>query len=186
MAKPNFSELTFSFAFFNELQWFLWNNSRDPSRLHTWLFFNFLTVHQEVRIGADVVFDNGLTPIFIQFKRSGVIKGEKGRTPKELKHPSTVTPSFTKNQRPFYRMYLHRNKKYLQHFTLQAQEVIAQRRVFYVTSQVPNISELQTCVASRSVFSEASAYFLPSSVLLAYSKALIKCFSTFSRSPNLE
>ena len=156
MANPNFSELTFSFAFLSELQWFLWKNT------NAWFFMNFLTVHQEVNIGADVVFDNGLTPIYIQFKRSGVIKGQKGRTPKELKPAPSGGHQFTLIERPFYRMHLHKYKDYLQHFTLQAQEVIANRRVFYVTSQIPDLSTLQNCVANKSVFSEASAFFLPS------------------------
>jgi hypothetical protein len=163
MAYPNFSELTFSFAFLNELQWFLWNNT--PA-WHPWLFMNFLTVHEEIKIGADVVFDNGLTPIYIQFKRSEVIKGQKGRTPKELKLVSSGNHQFKLRERPFYRMHLHKYKDYLQHFTLQAQEVIANQRVFYVTSQVPNLSALQNCVATKSVFNSASAFFLPSEIIL--------------------
>ncbi len=163
MANPNFSELTFSFAFLSELQWFLWKNT--PA-WHPWLFMNFLTVHEEIKIGADVVFDNGLTPIYIQFKRSGVIKGQKGRIPKELKPALSGNHQFTLNERPFYRMHLHKYKDYLQHFTLQAQEVIASKRVFYVTSQVTDLSALQNCVANKSVFNVASAFFLPSEIIL--------------------
>ncbi|WP_427450576.1 hypothetical protein [Litorimonas sp. WD9-15] len=163
MAYPDFSELTFSFAFLNELQWFLWRNSPV---MHPWIFMNFLTVHQEIKVGADVVFNNGLTPIYIQFKRSGIIKGQNGRTPKELKPNQSGNHQFTLNQRPFYRMHLHKHMEYLQHFTLQVQEVIANQRVFYVTSQVPDIKALQDCVKDRSVFSDASAFFLPSEIIL--------------------
>lgn len=158
MAKPDFSELTFSFAFLNELQWFLWNNTPNP---HLWLFFNFLTVHEEVNIGADVVFNNGLTPIYIQFKRSGVIKAQKGRTPKELKPNPARTNNFTLNDRPFYRMHLHKNKEYLQHHTLQAQEVIALKRVFkcYQPSAKPR------CLADCIV--QSDGFFSSISVLLS-------------------
>lgn len=182
MGYPNFSELTFGFAFLSELQRFAWANGGTP---FPWLWANFFTVHDEIDIGADVELFAGSIPVYIQLKRSEVFEKRSPNGPVELigtkkKHgPGRHPPLFVDSECPIYRMNLHRKYSYKQHEELRKTEYFTNGRACYVTSQVRNAEELRDCANHQRVMSEATIVYLPSEI--QFSDFSEKHFVSFTR-----
>ena len=182
MGYPEFSELTFGFAFLNELQRFAWANG-GPG--FPWLWANFFTVHDEIDIGADVELFAGSIPIYIQLKRSEVFEKRSPNGPVELigtkkKHGGGRHPAlFVDSECPIYRMNLHRKYNYKQHEELRKTEYFTNGRACYVTSQVRDAEELRYCVNDQRIMSEAATVYLPSEI--RFSNFNEKHFVSFTR-----
>jgi len=182
MGYPNFSELTFGFAFLSELQRYAWANGRTP---FPWFWANFFTVHDEIDIGADVELFAGSIPVYIQLKRSEVFEKRSPNGPMELigtkkkrgagRHPAL----FMDSECPIYRMNLHRKYNYKQHEELRKTEYFTNGRACYVTSQVPDAKELRDCVNDQRVMHEATTVYLPSEI--QFSNFSDKHFVSFTR-----
>src|SRR5260370_29667531 len=106
MPWPDFSELSFGFAFLREFER---NNACGGSFRSA---PDFISQNDEAIKGYDVAVLGGSTPVFFQFKRSFVL--------------TTVLAKEIKNGNfsilPLFRMHLRQKNAYRQHVALQALE----------------------------------------------------------------
>lgn len=144
MPWPDFSELSFGFAFLREFERYYTNGGHFP------LAPSFITAAQEAKSGYDVKVVNGGTPVFFQFKRSYVLKT---RAAKEIKSGDFNNPIV-------YRMSLQRKDEFRQHKALQKLARL-HRDVYYVTSQVPDPCALNRAFVNDNVIDRATAIFSP-------------------------
>lgn len=151
MPYPDFSELTFGFAFLREFEREFCDGQHFPSAP------DFITQHDEASLGYDVEAQYGAgTPVFFQFKRSFVVKSGRAIECKSSRK-SDLTPF------PFYRMNLRKKDGYSQHRLLQESE-LAGDDVFYVTSQVEKPKELSFLYRNWEIISRATALFSPNDI----------------------
>lgn len=152
MPWPDFTELTFGYAYLREFEQLHVHGGRFPKAP------DFISPAAEATKGYDVeIAMSNAVPVFIQLKRSKVMVQSNA---KEIKDP---TCRFTTN--PVFRMYLHKTKNFRQHKALQALESSGQD-VRYVTSQIRTQTQFAQAYASRTIVSDASATFSPSSIVL--------------------
>lgn len=150
MPWPDFTELSFGFAYLRELE------RRHASGRAFPLAPDFISQNDEAEKGYDVkVTLDGAAPLFIQFKRSFVVTRNNGR--------EILDGTFARPQ--VFRMNLHKRGAYRQHKALQRLES-AGHDVQYVTSQIYLDREFQTAFADHRILSHASAHFLPSEIEL--------------------
>jgi hypothetical protein len=150
MPWPDFTELTFGFAFLRELEQNYVLGGKFPKAP------DFISQGAEATKGYDVeVTLDGSTPVFIQLKRSYVLVQKNAR---EIQQGLYATPKV-------YRMKLHKNGKYRQHKALQGLEALG-NAVFYVTSQIHTPKEFSDAYSAGTVVSQASAMFAPSEIIL--------------------
>lgn len=145
MAWPNFSELTFAFAFLRELEARFGPYATLP---------NFISQADEATKGYDTEVALGGTILFIQFKRSEVMTSALA---KEFQLGHFVS-------KPVYRMHLHRHHGYGQHKALQRLERTG-NFVLYATSAAEDRSQL-VAQAVRQTIATDSACFFPDEIVL--------------------
>lgn len=145
MAWPDFSELTFAFAFLREFEEHFGPYAVPP---------DFISQAEEYTKGYDAEVNLGGALVFIQFKRSEVMSRSSAKEVKYRDFPSL----------PVYRMHLHRKNRYGQHLALQALEADG-FSVFYMTSAVRDRNELNRH-AQRKVLVGRSGWFTPSEIVL--------------------
>lgn len=152
MPWPDFTELTFGFAYLREFEKLYVHGGRFPKAP------DFISQGAEATKGYDVeIAMNNAAPVFIQLKRSKVMVQANA---KEMDDPKC---RFSSN--PVFRMYLHKTKNFRQHKALQALEASGQD-VRYVTSQIQTSTQFAQAYASQTIVSDASATFSPSSIVL--------------------
>lgn len=150
MPWPDFTELTFGFAFLRELEQNYVHGGRFPKAP------DFISQGAEATKGYDVeVTLNGTAPVFLQLKRSYVLVRSSAR---EIKDGLYEAPKI-------YRMNLHKTGKYRQHKALQGLEALG-NAVFYVTSQIYTPKEFSDHYDSGAIVSHASAMFAPNEIVL--------------------
>lgn len=150
MPWPDFTELTFGYAYLRELE------RRNASGGAFPLAPDFISQNEEADKGYDVAVTlDGATPLFIQFKRSFVLTRSNA---KEVLDGTYDGPQV-------YRMHLHKRGAYRQHKALQRLEASG-HDVQYVTSQIYSQRQFQDAFAQQRVVSSASAHFLPSEIVL--------------------
>lgn len=150
MPWPDFTELTFGFAFLRELEQNYVLGGKFPKAP------DFISQGAEATRGYDVeVTLDGSTPVFIQLKRSYVLVRNSAR---EIQDGLYADPKV-------YRMNLHKNGKYRQHKALQGLEALG-NAVFYVTSQIHTPKEFSDAYSAGTVVSQASAMFAPNEIVL--------------------
>ncbi len=150
MAWPDFTELTFGYAYLRELERRYASGGSFP------LAPDFISQNDEADKGYDVeVLLDGATPLFIQFKRSFVLTRSNA---KEIQDGTYAAPRV-------FRMHLHKRGAYRQHKALQALEA-AGSEVQYVTSQIYTRREFSDVFADERIVAHASAHFLPSEIVL--------------------
>ncbi len=150
MPWPDFTELTFGYAYLRELE------RRNTSGGSFPLAPDFISQNDEAEKGYDVkVTLDGATPLFIQFKRSFVVTRSNG---KEVLDGTYGGPQI-------FRMHLHKRGAYRQHKALQRLEANGPD-VQYVTSQIYTQRQFQDSFAHQRIVSSASAHFLPSEIVL--------------------
>ncbi|TKZ15750.1 hypothetical protein FAP39_16960 [Shimia litoralis] len=150
MPWPDFTELTFGFAFLRELEQNYVLGGKFPKAP------DFISQGAEATKGYDVeVTLDGSTPLFIQLKRSYVLVRNSAR---EIQDGLYAAPKV-------YRMNLHKNGKYRQHKALQGLEALG-NAVFYVTSQIHTPKEFSDAYSAGTVVSQASAMFAPNEIIL--------------------
>jgi len=145
MAWPDFSELTFAFAYLRELEALKGTYDDLP---------DFISQAVEADAGYDAAIAQGGIITFIQFKRSEVMTRSSA---KELANAAFATA-------PVFRMHLHRRNSFGQHLALQGLEA-AGYPVLYVTSAAKNRSQLVKQAQSQSILA-SSVTFLPSEIVL--------------------
>lgn len=150
MPWPNFTELTFGYAFLQEFEKNHVHGGRFPRAP------DFISQGAEATKGYDVeiAIDNA-TPAFLQLKRSYVLVRS---TAKEVQDHSYPGPRV-------YRMHLHKPGYYRQHKALQKLEVDGFRAV-YVTSQIYTPEEFAKHYADGLLVSRAAAFFTPGEIVL--------------------
>lgn len=150
MPWPDFTELTFGYAYLRELE------RRNAVGGAFPLAPDFISQNDEADKGYDVeVTLDGATPLFIQFKRSFVLTRSNA---KEVLDGTYDGPQV-------YRMHLHKRGAYRQHKALQRLEADG-HDVQYVTSQIYTQRQFQDAFALQRIVSSASAHFLPSEIVL--------------------
>ncbi|WP_017668274.1 hypothetical protein [Sandarakinorhabdus sp. AAP62] len=150
MPWPEFTELSFGYCFLRELETKYTTGGRFPRAP------DFISQYAEKTKGYDVeVAMDGAVPLFIQLKRSMVIRSANAR--------EFASPFF--KSKPALRMNLHSNDSFAQHIALQKLEQ-AGNHVIYATSQIENPQELVTHTKSRTMVTKASAIFSPSTIML--------------------
>lgn len=150
MPWPDFTELTFGYAYLRELE------RRHAVGGSFPLAPDFISQNVEAERGYDVeVTLDGAVPLFIQFKRSLVLTRRSAR---EIQDRTYSGPQV-------FRMHLHKRGAYRQHKALQRLET-GGNEVQYVTSQIYTEREFHTAFAGRSILSQASAHFLPNEIVL--------------------
>lgn len=150
MAWPDFTELTFGYAYLRELERLYAPGGSFP------LAPDFISQNDEADRGYDVeVLLDGATPLFIQFKRSFVLTRSNAR---EIQDGTYSRPRV-------FRMHLHKRGAYRQHKALQALEA-AGNEVQYITSQIYKRREFGDAFANQRIIADASAHFLPSEIVL--------------------
>ncbi len=149
MPWPYFSELSFGFGFLREFE-----RRHCPGGQFS-AAPDFITPHAESKKGYDAEVLVGSTPVFFQFKRSFVLETKNAKEIK-LGYYSDV---------PIYRMHLRQKGSHMQHKTLQNVQKNG-GTVFYVTSQVPNTTELSDCYIRGMLLDEATAMFTPNEISL--------------------
>ena len=150
MPSPDFTELTFGFAFLRELEQKYTPGGRFPNAPE------FISQRAEATRGYDVeVTLDGTTPTFFQIKRSYVLVR---RTAREIQQGSFTDPRI-------YRMCLHKNDNYRQHRALQELECRG-NAVFYATSQIYTQRDLAKHYEHHTILSKASALFSPMEIIL--------------------
>lgn len=150
MPWPDFTELTFGFAFLRELEQNYVLGGKFPKAP------DFISQGAEATKGYDVeVTLDGSTPVFIQLKRSYVLVQKNAR---EIQQGLYISPKV-------YRMKLHKNGKYRQHKALQGLEALG-NAVFYVTSQIHTPKEFSNAYSAGTVVSQALAMFAPNEIVL--------------------
>lgn len=145
MAMPNFSELTFAFAYLRELE-----ARSGPFAVLP----DFISQHSEATKGYDLEVAYAGTVAFLQFKRSEVMTRSTAREIANGDFSST----------PVYRMHLHKHHAYAQHAALQRLEDEG-NVVFYVTTAAPNRTQLLV-QAQTNALMDRSVRFLPSEITL--------------------
>lgn len=146
MAYPDFSEFSFGYAAVRQFEQLLGARIAVPS---------FPTQRAEADGGYDVDFLSHGMPLFIQFKRSEVMRR------KSCQEYRLIPSAF---RFPIYRMHLHSRYNYRQHSLMQHLE----RRdciAIYCTSAVANKRELDEHYRRDAIF-DASAFFRPSEIVL--------------------
>jgi hypothetical protein len=118
MPWPDFSELSFGFAFLREFE-------RNTPAGKFPLAPDFISQSEEAAKGYDVGVLSGSTPVFLQFKRSYVLTTARAN---EIQSGEFSTL-------PLFRMHLRKKDQYRQHTALQKLEQDG-NVVFYVTSQI--------------------------------------------------
>lgn len=152
MPWPEFTELTFGFAYLREFELLYVHGGHFPKAP------DFISQGAEATKGYDVeIAMNNATPVFIQLKRSKVMVQSNAT---EIDDPSC---RFTSN--PVFRMYLHKTGNFRQHKALQALEASGQD-VRYITSQIRTQAQFAQAYATQTIVSDASATFSPSSIVL--------------------
>jgi hypothetical protein len=147
---PDFSELTFGYAFLREFERLYTRGATFPAAP------DFISQAAEATLGYDVAVLNGGTPVFFQFKRSFVVRSFRAT---EFNNPSPfVSP-------PLYRMNLMKKNAYSQHKALRALEGTGED-VLYVTSQVPTPAELSDAFVNQHIVDRATALFSPTEISL--------------------
>lgn len=146
MAYPNFSEFSFGYAVVRQIEEMLGGMVAVPT---------FPTQPQEFDGGYDVTFLSHGIPLFIQFKRSEVMRRKSCNEWKDNKAGLSL---------PIFRMHLHRNNEYRQHFLMQELEAQGHSAI-YCTSSVINKEMLDYEYASGRALN-AAATFLPSEIAL--------------------
>ena len=148
MPQPDFTELTFGYAYLRELERNYAPGTSFP------LAPDFISQNEEAKQGYDVkVTLDGAAPLFIQLKRSLVLTRSTAR---EIKDGSFLDPRV-------YRMNLHKKGKYRQHKALRRLEA-AGNEVQYVTSQIYTRAEFDHAFVNNSLVAQAAAHFLPSEI----------------------
>lgn len=150
MPLPDFSELTFGYAFLREFERLYTHGGIFPAAP------DFITQAAEATLGYDVSVLNGGTPVFFQFKRSFVVRSFRAT---EFKNPGIFSSL------PVYRMSLMKKKAYSQHKALRALEGSGED-VLYVTSQVPTPAELSDAFVNQRIVQHATALFSPTDIIL--------------------
>jgi hypothetical protein len=147
---PDFTELTFGYAYLRELERRHATGGAFP------LAPDFISQNDEAELGYDVAVTlDGATPLFIQFKRSFVLTRSNAR---EVLDGTYSGPQI-------FRMHLHKRGAYRQHKALQRLEA-AGNEVQYVTSQIYTRRQFDDAFAQQRIVSHASAHFLPSEITL--------------------
>lgn len=150
MPWPDFTELTFGFAYLRELE------RRNAVGGAFPLAPDFISQNEEAEKGYDVeVTLDGAAPLFIQFKRSFVLTRSNA---KEVLDGTYDGPQV-------FRMHLHKRGAYRQHKALQRLEADG-HDVQYVTSQIYTQRQFQDAFARQRIVSSASAHFLPNEIVL--------------------
>ncbi|MGJ8530788.1 MAG: hypothetical protein ACSHYC_01305 [Alphaproteobacteria bacterium] len=150
MPWPDFTELTFGFAFLREFEQNYVHGGRFPKAP------DFISQGAEATKGYDVeIALDAATPVFLQLKRSYVLVRNSA---KEIQDGLFPGPKV-------YRMNLHKNGKYRQHKTLQGLEALG-NAVFYVTSQIYSPKEFADAYSAGAIVSQASALFSPNEIIL--------------------
>jgi hypothetical protein len=150
MPWPDFTELTFGYAFLREFETQYVHGGQFPKAP------DFISQNDEATKGYDVeIAVNHALPIFIQFKRSYVLTRN---TAKEIRDGHYSHPRV-------YRMHLHRRGAYRQHKALEVLERLG-NLVFYVTSQIYLGSEFAAAFTDREIVSSAAAFFSPREIRL--------------------
>ena len=149
MPWPDFSELSFGFAFLREFERRHTLGGTFPSAP------DFISQNDEAKKGYDVSVLQGSTPVFFQFKRSFVIKSPLAS---EISCGDFNSPVL-------YRMYLRRKNKYQQHRALQKLEADG-NAALYVTSQIETHDDLTQAYTAGTVVEKAAALFAPSEINL--------------------
>ena len=150
MAWPDFTELTFGYAYLRELERLYAPGGSFP------LAPDFISQNQEADKGYDVeVLLDGAAPLFIQFKRSFVLTRSNA---KEVQDGTFQGPQV-------FRMHLHKSGAYRQHKALQALEA-AGSDVQYVTSQIYTRTEFNKAFTMQRLVADASSHFLPGEIVL--------------------
>lgn len=150
MPWPDFTELTFGFAFLRELEQNYVHGGRFPKAP------DFISQGAEASKGYDVEITlDGTTPVFLQLKRSYVLVRSSAR---EIQDGLYAAPKV-------YRMNLHKSGKYRQHKALQELERLG-NAVFYVTSQIHTPKEFADHYDDGTIVSQASAMFSPNEIVL--------------------
>lgn len=153
MPYPDFSELTFGFAFLREFEREFCDDQHFPSAP------DFITQHDEASLGYDVEAQYGAgTPVFFQFKRSFVVKSGHALECQTARKDD-LKPY------PFYRMNLRKKNAYDQHRLLRESEQDG-NDVFYVTSQVEEPETLSLLYRDGQILNQATALFSPSDIPL--------------------
>lgn len=150
MPWPDFTELTFGYAFLREFERDYVDGGAFPKAP------DFISQYDEATEGHDVeIAMSDATPVFIQFKRSYVLTRKSA---KEIAARHYHDPRI-------YRMHLHKRGAYRQHKALQRRET-AGDVVFYVTSQIYTGPEFAGHFANRTIVNSASALFSPNEIIL--------------------
>ena len=150
MTSPDFTELTFGFAFLSELEQKHTPGGRFPRAPE------FISQQAEATKGYDVeVTLDGTTPTYYQLKRSYVLVRRNAR---EIQQGLFEAPNV-------YRMLLHKNGGYRQHIALQNLEREG-NAVFYVTSKIHTSQEFADHYRNRTIVSDASVKFSPTEIQL--------------------
>lgn len=150
MPQPDFTELTFGYAYLRELERNYAPGTSFP------LAPDFISQNEEAKEGYDVkVTLEGAVPLFLQLKRSLVLTRSTAR---EIKDGSFAGPRV-------YRMNLHKKGKYRQHKALRRLEADG-HEVQYVTSQIYTRGEFDHAFLNNSLVARAAAHFLPSEINL--------------------
>lgn len=150
MPWPDFTELTFGFAFLREFEQNYVHGGRFPTAP------DFISQGAEATKGYDVeIALDAATPVFLQLKRSYVLVRNSA---KEIQDGLFTAPKV-------YRMNLHKNGKYRQHKALQGLEALG-NAVFYVTSQIYSRNEFANAYSAGTIVSQASALFSPNEIIL--------------------
>lgn len=141
MVFPDFSEFTFGYAVVRQIEEVLGGQTVVPS---------FPTQPEEANRGYDVSFLSHGVPLFIQFKRSEVMRRKSCREYKDKN---------TNFQPPIFRMHLHCSHKFRQHFLMQDLESKGSVAV-YCTSAVEDKNALDAHYSDGKTF-DASTFFRP-------------------------
>jgi hypothetical protein len=146
VAFPDFSEFSYGYAVVRQIEMILGGQTVVPT---------FPTQPQEADGGYDVSFLSHGVPLFIQFKRSEVMRYKSCREYKD-KNASL--------QFPIFRMHLHSKHDFKQHFLMQNLESKGNIAI-YCSSSVPDKNSLDRYYASGNIF-DASAIFRPLEIVL--------------------
>lgn len=150
MPWPDFTELTFGYAFLREFERQYVDGGAFPKAP------DFISQYDEATEGHDVeIAMSDATPVFIQFKRSYVLTTKRAKEIAAKYYPDPRV----------YRMNLHKRGAYRQHKALQRREN-AGDAAFYVTSQIYTGPEFAEHFANRTIVDTASALFSPNEIVL--------------------
>lgn len=145
MPWPDFSEFSFGYSFLREFERTFTPGGSFP------LAPDFISQFDEADKGYDVeVALQWSAPMFFQFKRSYVLTGLKSNEILSGDFPGPI----------LYRMELRPQGGYRQHKRLRELEKSG-KNVLYVTSQVPNSTELSRAYRDGAIVSRATALFSP-------------------------